>query len=131
MFDTKKITINAAFYELFQKTFNEDFFTILASMKPDATITKLRTKKEEELTEDEAKLLFDANLEAASIMKTQTARIAYIGSKLYRHDYKCSYLDYIEFLSTCESSDFYDPEVIAAVWEKVTADQKVPNNVKN
>lgn len=133
MFDVTKITINAAFYELFQKTFGEDFFTILASLKPSAKIKALREKatKGDSLTEAEEKYLFDENLKVASIMKTQTARIAYVGSKLYKKDFRCSYENYIEFLATCESSDFYNPEVISAVWEKVTKDQGTPKNVKN
>ena len=47
------ITINAAFYELFESTFGEDFFVVLASMKHSTRITNLRKKEAKDLTEEE------------------------------------------------------------------------------
>ena len=160
MFDVNKIEINAAFYELFETTFGEDFFEILASMRPSKRIASLRSRKKmislnlkkangEELTEEEEKLLaknpgkfqelseeeeeelLKANLALGSLMKKCTPRIAYIGSKLYRHEYRGSREDYFSFLATCDASDFLNPEIITQVWEKVNFDRALPKSVKN
>lgn len=125
------ITINAAFYELFESTFGEDFFTVLASMKQSPRITNLRKKDAKDLTEEEKEELDMSNLELASVMKKYTPRIAYIGRKLYMKKFSCSYADYLCFLSECESSTFLDPEVIASTWELITKDQIMPSSVKN
>ena len=46
-FDINKIEINAAFYELFESVFNEDFFTVLTSVRPSGRIQALRTRATE------------------------------------------------------------------------------------
>ena len=131
MFDINKIEINGAFYEIFESTFNEDFFEIVASLRATPRIQSLRKKKEEELSAEQKEELFTENLRMASIMKKQTARIAYVGSKLYKKDYKASYEDYLAWLTTTDATDFQDAQVIQEVWAKVTADQKAPKSVKN
>lgn len=131
MFDVKKIEINAAFYELFESTFGEDFFNILASLRQSPRIIKLRAKKEDTLTEAEKEELFQSNLKMAGIMKKQSARIAYIGWKLAQKNYTCSYEDYLGFLADNCSAVFQDAEVIKEIWDKVTQDQAVPTSVKN
>ena len=131
MFDASKIEINGAFYELFESTYGDDFFDIISSLRPSPRITNLRKKKEEELTAEQKDELFAENLRMASIMKKQTARIAYIGSKLYKKDFKCSYEDYLSWLTTTDAYDFQQPEVIQEIWGKVTNDQKEPRSVKN
>ena len=131
MFDVTKIEINGAFYELFESTFGEDFFGIVASLKSTPRIQSLRKKKEDELSAEQKEELFAENLRMATIMKKQTSRISYIGSKLYKKDFKCSYEDYLSWLTTTDASDFLDTDVIQAVWGKVTADQTAPKSVKN
>lgn len=131
MLDTNKIVINAAFYELFESTFGEDFFNVINALRSTPEITRLREKNENDLTDEEREKLETANLEMAKIMKKYTSRIAYIGSKLYAKNYNCSYDDFVRFLTTCEASDFYDPEIITTLWDKITKDQTMPSSVKN
>ena len=131
MFDTEKIVINGAFYEMFETTFGEDFFTILSSLRQNPRITALRQKKAEELSDFEKEELLKANVQVGALMKKYTPRIAYIGSKLYKKEYKGSYDDYIAFLATTDASDFLNAEIIAKVWEKINLDQAVPKSVKN
>lgn len=131
MFDTEKIVINGAFYEMFETTFGEDFFTILSSLRQNPRITALRQKKAEELSDIEKEELLKANVQVGALMKKYTPRIAYIGSKLYKKEYKGSYDDYIAFLATTDASDFLNAEIIAKVWEKINLDQAVPKSVKN
>lgn len=125
--DIKNIEINAAFYELFETTFNEDFFTILAKLWKNPHIMQLKNKKADELTESEKTEL----VEISGLTKKYTPRIAYIGNLLYKHQYHGSYDDYLTFLANCNSSDLYEQEFIKAIWEKVIADQKPPQSVKN
>lgn len=127
----EEITINAAFYELFENVFNEDFFGVIASLKSTPRIESLRKKKAEELNEAENEELMAANLQMATVMKKYTSRIAYIGNLLYKKQYNGSYDGYLRFLSEIESAVFYDPEFIAAIWEKITKDQTGPSSVKN
>lgn len=131
MLDTEKIIINAAFYEMYENVFNEDFFTILSKLKQTPRIQALRNKKEEDLTEAESEELLKENLKLGGLMKKYTPRIAYIGSKLYKKEFSGSYNDYMNFLATCDASDFLNPDVIQKVWEKITKDQKMPSSVKN
>lgn len=126
-----EITINAAFYELFENVFGEDFFGVIAQLKSTPRIRRLRNKNADELTEEENDELMEANLAMASIMKKYTSRIAYIGNKLYKKQYTGSYDDYLKFLATCESAEFLNTEFITAIWEKITKDQSMPNSVKN
>ena len=44
MFDIEKIEINAAFYELFESVFGEDFFDVLKNIRPSGRIQALRTR---------------------------------------------------------------------------------------
>ena len=44
MFNTDNIEINAAFYELFENIFHEDFFNVLADLRPSNKIKALRKK---------------------------------------------------------------------------------------
>ena len=44
MFDVSKIEINAAFYEVFESVFGEDFFAVLAKIRPNGRIQALRTR---------------------------------------------------------------------------------------
>ena len=44
MFDIEKIEINAAFYELFESVFDEDFFAVLTTIRPSGRIQALRTR---------------------------------------------------------------------------------------
>lgn len=131
MFDVNNVKINGAFYELFESTFSDDFFKILASMRSTPRLTSMRKRKVEDLTDDEKEELLSENIRIAALMKKNTGRIAYIGTKLNKKDYKCSYEDYLSFLATTDASDFQNPEIITAIWEKVNADQKVPDSVKN
>lgn len=131
MLDVNKITINAAFYELFESTFGEDFFNVINELRSTPEITRLREKNENDLSDEEREKLETANLDTAKVMKKYTSRIAYIGTKLYNKQYNCSYDDFIKFLSTCGSSDFLDPDFITALWDKITKDQSIPSSVKN
>lgn len=156
----KEMEINAAFYELFETTFGEDFFEILASMRPSKRIASLRSRQQmislnikkangEELTEEEEKLLkknpgkwqelteeeqedlFKWKIKISALMKKQTPRIAYIGTKLHKREYKGSMQDYYAFLASCDASDFLNQETISKVWDKVNLDQELPKSVKN
>lgn len=131
MVNTDEIIINAAFYELFESTFNEDFFDVLSALRSSPKTTQIKSKNANELTEEESEELVNANLSTIKLMKKYTSRIAYIGHKLYKKNYNCSYNDYLQYLSTCDSSDFFDPDVISAIWDKITADQATPKSVKN
>lgn len=131
MFDVEKITINAAFYELYENVFKEDFFTTLAALKPNPRIQALRQKNEADLTEEEADLLLQENLKLGGLMRKYTPRIAYIGTKLYKRDFNVNQNDYMNFLTSCDASDFLNPEIIQKVWEKITLDQSMPKSVKN
>lgn len=160
MFDTEKMEINAAFYELFETVFGEDFFNVLAKLRPTNRIASLRSRQKmislnlkkangEKLTEAEEKLLeknpgkwaelseeeqeelMNWNIATGALMKKQTPRIAYIGTKLFKHEYRGSMEDYYVFLASCDASEFLNPETIAKVWEKVHLDQNLPKSVKN
>lgn len=131
MFDVEKIKINGAFYEMYENVFGDDFFVILASLRQNARITRLRKKEEKDLSDEEKEELLEANIKVATVMKKCTPRIAYIGSKLYNNQYNGSYQDFLAFLATCDASDFLNPEIISAVWEKIHLDQNVPKSVKN
>ena len=54
MFDIEKIEINAAFYELFESVFGEDFFTVLASIRPSGRIQALRARATKLVKEEDA-----------------------------------------------------------------------------
>lgn len=131
MINLDEVIINGAFYELFERIFNEDFFVVLTSLRPSARVSHLRSKKEDELTPEESEELIAANLELAKIMKKYTSRICYIGNLLYKKKYNGSYDDFLNYLATCDASDFMDADIISAVWQKVTNDQMVPKSVKN
>lgn len=131
MINLDEVIINGAFYELFERIFNEDFFVVLTSLRPSARVSHLRSKKEDELTPEESEELITANLELAKIMKKYTSRICYIGNLLYKKKYNGSYDDFLNYLATCDASDFMDADIISAVWQKVTNDQMVPKSVKN
>lgn len=126
-----EIIVNAAFYEMFENIFGEDFFGVIASMRSNPRIARLRSKDAEKLTDEEKEELMSANIELAKIMKKYTSRIAYVGHKLYLKQYNGSYEDYLSFLATCDSSDFLNPENINAIWDKISKDQKLPDSVKN
>lgn len=131
MFDIEKIEINAAFYELFENVFGEDFFSVLAKMRPSARITNLRLKKVEELDESEQAEVMDFNLKLGIMMKKYSPRVAYIGSLLYKKQYNGSYNGYMDFLASCDSAAFLDAETIKVIWEKINLDQNLPKSVKN
>lgn len=160
MFNSDEMEINAAFYELFETTFGEDFFEVLASLRPTKRMASLRSRQQmnslnlkkangeelteeeenllaknpgkwQELTEDEQNDLFNWKLKTSAIMKKQTPRIAYIGVKLHKKEYRGSLQDYYAFLAGCDASDFLNPETISKVWEKVHLDQSLPKSVKN
>ena len=152
MFDIEKIKINAAFYELFESVFGEDFFTVLASIRPSGRIQALRARatkivKEEDeetheivektkmdlsiLDESEQKEVVDYNIQTGIKSKKYTSRIAYIGSLLYKKKYNGSMNDYYSWLASFDVSVFNDKEVIAQIWEKITKDQKIPDSAKN
>lgn len=131
MFNVDEVKINGAFYELFETTFGDDFFQIVAELRSSPRLTGLRKRKEEDLDDGQKEELFQENLRVAAIMKKQSARIAYIGNKLFKKDYRCSYEDYLEWLASTDVMDFQNAEVIQSLWSKVTADQQVPKSVKN
>lgn len=122
-----EIVINAAFYELFESVFNEDFFVVLTRLWKNPRIVKLRGKKPDELTDSEKAEL----IEVSGLTKKYTPRIAYIGNLLYKKQFNGSYQDYLLFLSTCNSSELYEQETITKIWEMVVKDQTMPNSVKN
>lgn len=131
MFDIEKFEINAAFYEIFENVFNEDFFSVLVSVRPSQRVASLMKKKAEELSEDESREVMDYKVKAGTKMSKYAPRVAYIGTKLYNKQYGGSYQDFLMFLATCETSDFRKPEVVSKIWAKVNDDQAVPNSVKN
>lgn len=151
MFDVSKIEINAAFYEVFESVFGEDFFGVLAKTRPNGRIQALRTRatkfvKEQNengetvekaiqdysiLDEDEQKEITDYNILVGLLMRKYTSRIAYIGSLLFKKKYNGSKEDYYGWLATCEPGAFIDKDTMSAIWEKVNLDQKVPVSVKN
>lgn len=159
-FDIEKMEINAAFYELFETVFGEDFFDVLSKIRPTNRIASLRSRvqmislnnkkanneplteaeekllaknpgKWQELSEEEQEELFQYNLSASKLMKKHTPRIAYIGTKLFKHEYRGSMDDYYTFLAENDASEFLKTETIKAVWDKVHLDQAVPKSVKN
>lgn len=125
--DINNITINAAFYEVYENVFNEDFFSILTKLLKNPRIVHLRNKKIDELTDAEKAEL----IEVSGLTKKYTPRIAYIGNLLYKKQFNGSYQDYLSFLSSLETSELYEDSFVKAIWEKVIADQKLPNSVKN
>ena len=125
--DINNITINAAFYEVYENVFNEDFFSILTKLLKNPRIVHLRNKKIEELTDAEKAEL----IEVSGLTKKYTPRIAYIGNLLYKKQFNGSYQDYLSFLSSFETYELYEDSFVKAIWEKVIADQKLPNSVKN
>ena len=146
MFDTDKIEINAAFYELFESVFNEDFFEVLSTIRPSNRIKALRERAtvivkegDEEkkfidmskLEEDEQKELTDFNIKAGLKAKKYTSRIAYIGTLLHEKKYQGSYQGFMAFLASCDANDFLNPEITRKIWEKITKDQTAPSSVKN
>lgn len=133
IFDVEKIEINAAFYELFESVFGEDFFTILTSVRATPRVIALsrEVKAGKELTDEEKMEIIESNKNTFPVMQRYTSRIAYIGSKLYERQYSGSKTDYYAFLAEYDSSVFLDKDVIAKVWEKVNGDRKVPDSAKN
>ena len=129
MLDTEKIIINAAFYEMYETVFGDDFFVILTQLRESPRVEALRKKAN--LTEEEQEEITNASIELGSKMRKLTPRIAYIGNKLYKKEFNGSYNDYVEFLSTCDASDFLNAEIIGKVWEKINLDQLTPKSVKN
>ena len=150
MFNTDNVEINAAFYELFENVFNEDFFEVLTAMRPSNRIKALREKaskivKVEEggkeiekkiidmsvLDEDDQNALMEYNIKVGGKMKKYTPRIAYIGTLLHDRKYSGSYNGFMTFLASCDASDFLNPEISAKIWEKINIDQSVPKSAKN
>ena len=152
MFDIEKIEINAAFYDLFESVFGEDFFTVLAQIRPSGRIQALRARatkivKEEDeetheivekakmdlslLDDSEQKEVVDYNLQVGLKTKKYTSRIAYIGSLLFKKKYNGSMNDYYSWLASFDASVFNDPEITKQIWEKIRLDQKVPDSAKN
>lgn len=150
MFNTDNVEINAAFYELFENVFNEDFFEVLTAMRPSNRIKALREKaskmvkvkedgKEIEkkiidmsvLDEDDQNALMEYNIKVGGKMKKYTPRIAYIGTLLHDRKYAGSYNGFMMFLASCDASDFLNPEISAKIWEKINIDQSVPKSAKN
>ena len=150
MFNTDNIEINAAFYELFENIFHEDFYNVLADLRPSNKIKALREKASvtytetvdgqevekkrtdmSKLDEEEQTILSNYNIKAGGKMKKYTPRIAYVGTLLHNKKYKGSYDDYMSFLASCDASDFLNPTISAKIWEKINIDQAVPESVKN
>ena len=150
MFNTDNVEINAAFYELFENVFHEDFFEVLTAMRPSNRIKALRKKaskmvKIEEngmeiekkiidmslLDEDDQNTLMEFNIKVGGKMKKYTPRIAYIGTLLHDRKYSGSYNGFMTFLASCDASDFLNPEISAKIWEKINIDQSVPKSAKN
>lgn len=130
-FNIEKVEINAAFYEIFESVFNEDFFSIMASLRRSPRITRLSQAKPEELSEDEKEELLDANVKLGTKMRKYAPRIAYVGYKLYKKQYNGSYADYLSFLAENDVNEFMNAETIAALWKKINLDQHVPESAKN
>ena len=76
MFDVNTIEINAAFYELFEVAFDEDFFDILAKLRPSNRIKALKEKNVDELTQEEAQEVLSYNTQAGLKMQKLTPKIA-------------------------------------------------------
>lgn len=142
MFDISKIEINAAFYELYESVFEEDFFGVLTKIRPSGRVQSLRMKaskiaedKVEEdlskLSEEELKEYTDWKIDAGIKAKKYTSRIAYIGSLLFRKKYNGSLEDYYMWLSSFDASVFNDTETQNAIWGMITKDQKIPKSAKN
>jgi len=150
MFNTDNVEINAAFYELFENVFHEDFFEVLTAMRPSNRIKALREKaskmvkieengKEIEkkiidmslLDEDDQNTLMEFNIKVGGKMKKYTPRIAYIGTLLHDRKYSGSYNGFMTFLASCDASDFLNPVISAKIWEKINIDQSVPKSAKN
>lgn len=131
MFDTSKIEINAAFYELYESVFDDDFFVILTSMNPSGRMKVLRAKKADELTEDEKSEVLKFNASLLSKYNRLTPRVAYIGTLLHQKKYNGSHEDYMAFLAECDASDFLNPEVQGEIWKKINLDQALPKSAKN
>lgn len=150
MFNTDNVEINAAFYELFENVFHEDFFEVLTAMRPSNRIKALREKaskkvkieedgKEIEkkiidmslLDEDDQNTLMEFNIKVGGKMKKYTPRIAYIGTLLHDRKYSGSYNGFMTFLASCDASDFLNPEISEKIWEKINIDQSVPKSAKN
>lgn len=131
MFDLDTMEINAAFYELFEVAFDEDFFDILAKLRPTNRIKALKVKAPDELTEEEAQEVLTYNTQAGLKMQKYTPKIAYIGTKLKSKNYSVSYKDYLMFLGEHEFGDFLNKEISKGIWEKIHLDQALPKSVKN
>lgn len=131
MFDTNNIEINAAFYELFESVFDEDFFVILTSMTPSGRMKALRAKKADELSEEEQAEVLKFNASLLSKYNRFTPRVAYIGTLLHQKKYNGSHADYMAFLASCDASDFLNPEVQNEIWKKINLDQALPKSAKN
>ena len=150
MFNTDNVEINAAFYELFENVFHEDFFEVLTAMRPSNRIKALREKaskmvkieengKEIEkkiidmslLDEDDQNTLMEFNIKVGGKMKKYTPRIAYIGTLLHDRKYSGSYNGFMTFLASCDASDFLNPKISEKIWEKINIDQSVPKSAKN
>lgn len=130
-FNIDKIEINAAFYEIFEAVFNEDFFVIMGSLRRSPRITRLSEANPEDLTEDDKEELLDANVKLGTKMRKYAPRIAYVGYKLYKKQYNGSYTDYLSFLAENDVNEFMNPETIKKLWEKINLDQRVPESAKN
>ena len=150
MIEVNNIEINAAFYELYENVFKDDFFVILTALRPSNRIKALRERasvlfKEEvdgetkekkiidmtKLDEDEQNELMSYNIKAGATLKKVTPRIAYVGSLLHDKKYRGSYDEFMAFLSNHDISEFMKPEIQKKIWEKITLDQATPESVKN
>ena len=131
MFDTSKIEINAAFYELYESVFGDDFFVILTSMNPTGRMKALRAKKADELSEEEKAEVLKFNASLLSKYNRLTPRVAYIGTLLHQKKYNGSHEDYMAFLAECDAADFLNPEVQGEIWKKINLDQALPKSAKN
>lgn len=131
MFNVNNIEINAAFYELYEVAFDEDFFEILAKLRPSNRIKALKEKNVDELTQEEAQEVLTYNTQAGLKMQKITPKIAYIGTKLKFKNYSVSYKDYLMFLGEYEFGYFLNKEISAEIWKKIQLDQALPKSVKN
>lgn len=131
MFDVNTMEINAAFYELFEVAFDEDFFEVLTRIRPSNRIKALKEKAPDELTQEEQQEVLTYNTAAGLKMQRYTPKIAYIGTKLKSKNYSVSYKDYLMFLGEHDFGDFLNKETIAEIWKKINLDQTLPKSVKN
>lgn len=131
MFDLNTMEINAAFYELFEVAFDEDFFDVLAKLRPSNRIKALKQKNPDELTPEDAQEVMSYNTTAGLKMQKYTPKIAYIGTKLKSKNYSVSYKDYLMFLAEHDFGEFLKKETTAGIWEKINLDQALPKSVKN